>query len=80
LLINRLQLRASQATGDLSDTAGKRAQRTERNIRLGLCGQLVQEARKVVSLEKCLGVVGAACKVGYVDGSEGVGLAGVTGV
>jgi hypothetical protein len=77
-LVNRLQLRAAQLADEATNCTCECVEWAEKNVWLGLSGDLVDEAAKVVALKQSLRVEDTASQITNVNTSEGVGCASVT--
>lgn len=77
-IINLLELRTRERTGDLADGTGDGANSIGGDVWLGLGGELVGETREVVVLAEGVAVVSTTSEVTDVNASERVGLSGVT--
>jgi hypothetical protein len=78
LIINMLQLRATQHTQHATKILVYYVRHAQRNVWLGLCSKLVCEASGIVALEQACSVEDASGEVGDVDTGESVGGAEVT--
>jgi hypothetical protein len=78
LIINMLQLRATQLTQHATKILVHHVKHAQRDVWFGLCSKLVREASGIVALEQACGVEDASGEVGHIDAGEGVGGAEVT--
>jgi hypothetical protein len=78
LVVDGLQLRAAQASNDVSDGSCKLVQRVEENVGLGLGRKLVEETAEVVALCQRLCVEHSASEVFNVHAGERILSASVT--
>jgi hypothetical protein len=70
LVVDGLQLRAAQASNDVSDGSCKLVQHVEKNVGLGLGRKLVEETAEVVALRQRLRVEHSASEVFDVHAGE----------
>jgi hypothetical protein len=76
-VIDLLQLRASQLTGNIAEGVCELRQRSKKDIRLGLSRELESEAGRVIALQQTFRVEEPTGKVVDIDSGEGVSRAGV---
>lgn len=77
-LVDSLQLRAAQLADETTNSACECVEWAEKDVWLGLSGDLVDEAAKVVALKQSLRVEDTTSQVTNVNTGEGVGCASVT--
>lgn len=78
LVINSLQLRAAERTNNASDSTCQLIQRAEKDVRLRLSRQLIEETGQIVTLGQICRLVKSTGQVGNVNTSERVGRPSVT--
>jgi hypothetical protein len=78
LVVDGLQLRAAQASNDVSDGPCKLVQRIEENVGLGLGRKLVEEAAEVVALCQRLRVEHSASEVFDIHAGERILSSSIT--
>jgi hypothetical protein len=76
-VVDLLQLRASQLTGDIAEGVCELRQRSKKDIRLGLGCELESEAGRIVAFEQTFRVEKPAGEIADIDAGEGIGRAGV---